>query len=293
MKDFGPPSGIALPVSRPLSPAQARALAETARLDAARDAARARLDAVAGRLSWRPVRGVEQLVLDGPGGSGDRRSRIRVIGPRGPATEAFLARFAAERAAATGALREVEESLAMQAAANRSVRLGAIPDPAARALRALARGPGEIVALGAAALAGYLAAAGRALVPAHGPDPLAPLRERLAVAGGDAGELCRAMRARGEAGFVARAATLAVASDGYVLEVYPAGSRPPGPATRVVAVDTSGMPVPLRLPPIRAYAAERLARAQDGDDAEAIFALAQGRAAIGCLDVPNAVTRTS
>jgi hypothetical protein len=87
------------------------------------------------------------------------------------------------------------------------------------------------------------------------------------------------MRARGEPGFVPRAANLALGPDGYVLEVAPGE---PGNAVEACAVDVEGMPVPMRCPPLAAYVAERLAHGQSGTDDDAAMALAQGRAAVGC-----------
>lgn len=286
-----------LPTYVPLGPALAGAMAETERLHAALVEATRRARALSGSLSWRVVRGTPHLVHEGPAGPGDRRTVVRVVGARSPATEAGKARFEAEGPAAAAAVREAIETLDMRAAANASARLGTVPAAAGEALRAVhaSAAGGRVRAAGAAALYGYAALA-RARMSSRGPvDPLAPLAERLALVadGLDAPALCAAMRASGTHGYAARSPTLATGPDGYAIEVLPGSGDAAmllgGIPVTAVAIDVAGRPVPVACPPIAAYVAERLRRGRDSDDVDGAIAIAQARAATACPDpVPGA-----
>lgn len=274
------PATDPVPIFVPHSAARVRAMEETVRLHAAHALAAARRDACPRAPEWRVAGGVERLVVSGPRDPRDRRDRVRVLGPRGPETEDLARRLSEEAALARADLAELEEALSLQAAANRAAGIGVVPLQAAAVLRAL---PPGTLAGGAAALAGFLSIARGRIDPRAGPDPLAPLRDRLELDGRDAPSLCKALRALGEGGFVPRSPGLATGRDGYVVECRPAATGPAGPVAVAVAVD--GFPVAIPCPDPVAYVAAQLARADQGG-AEGTLALAQARAAVCCLPPP-------
>ncbi len=163
-----------------LSPEAAAAAAETAALFRARALA-ARDDArFKGSMAWATAKGRNYLVRAFYDPDTGRRRQVS-LGLRTPETEALLAAWDLDRAAAAARLAETEAAEKTVAAGNRTLGLARVPLLAAKVLRGLDRAGWFDAGLrlaGPAAVLAYEAESGLRLAPGDF-DPVAALRHGL------------------------------------------------------------------------------------------------------------------
>jgi hypothetical protein len=239
-------------------------------------------------------RGVETLIRDyyDPH-SGVKRQKS--LGPRNPDTEAILVQFKAGRDETASRLKAANEALLRQAAINRALRLGRLPETGAKILRALdeARVLGHgLRVVGTNALYAYEAACGvhlsSSVTTTEDIDILVDSRSKLdlLVEEEAAERTLLGLLKRIDRSFVVMPRAIQASNDqGYMVDLIQPMRNPPwsdrgqratepkdiepvdiaglvwhenSPAFESVAIDVRGMPVRIVAPDPRAFAVHKL-----------------------------------
>jgi hypothetical protein len=196
-----------------------------------------------GGMHWKKIRGREYLYR-----YRDRYGHGESLGPRSEHTERLFADFSRERREVAARLQRAQSQLREQARFCRAALIHRVPTVVARILRRLEQDDlgRNLLVLGAAAIHAYEFAAG-VFLESSGPDLLAEARRRLTLAGNGkmaAEHLARLLRQVDRSFAILPGAGCRAANrDGFLVDLLPAGARPPG-RPRPITIPGAREPLP-------------------------------------------------